>query len=147
MLPARTPVKGWLGPGMGEVEGTLEVLRSCGIEYVCDWGPADDQPFQMKNGLYVSPYAIDLNDMSIDRHGTSAGKILRVHSGCVRRSSARGEDQGRVLEFRCIRSSWERRTALVILKRHLSTSAATPTRGLPAEPTVSMRTASPLATR
>jgi allantoinase len=94
---ARTPVKGWLGPGMGEVEGTLEVLRSCGIEYVCDWGPADDQPFQMKNGLYVMPYAIDLNDMSIDRHGTSAAEFcesIRDAFDVLRRE---GKDQGRVL--------------------------------------------------
>jgi allantoinase len=91
------PVKGWLGPGMGEVEGTLDVLHSCGIEYVCDWGPADDQPFRMKNGLYAMPYAIDLNDMSIDRHGISAGDFCQSIRDAFDVLHREGREQGRVL--------------------------------------------------
>ena len=66
-------VRGWLGPGLTEGEGTLDSLKAAGIEYVCDWGTADDQPFQMKNGLYVVPYTVDINDIGlIDRQGTPA---------------------------------------------------------------------------
>lgn len=43
-------VRGWLGPGLMETDGTLDALKSAGLEYVCDWGAADDQPFRMKNG-------------------------------------------------------------------------------------------------
>jgi len=91
------PVRGWLGPGMGEVEGTLDVLKECGIEYVCDWGPADDQPFRMKNGLYVMPYSIDLNDMSIDRHGISARDFCQSICDAFDTLHHEGSEHARVL--------------------------------------------------
>jgi peptidoglycan/xylan/chitin deacetylase (PgdA/CDA1 family) len=91
------PVRGWLGPGMGEVEGTLDVLKECGIEYVCDWGPADDQPFRMKNGLYVMPYSIDLNDMSIDRHGISARDFCQSICDAFDTLHREGREHARVL--------------------------------------------------
>lgn len=91
------PVKGWLGPGMGEVEGTLDALKAGGIEYVCDWGPADDQPFRMHNGLYVMPYAIDLNDMSIDRHGIGAAEFCQSIRDAFDVLNREGREQGRVL--------------------------------------------------
>jgi allantoinase len=66
-------VRSWLGPGLTEGEGTLDALKANGIEYVCDWGSADDQPFQMRNGLYAVPYTVDINDIGlINQQGTPA---------------------------------------------------------------------------
>jgi peptidoglycan/xylan/chitin deacetylase (PgdA/CDA1 family) len=65
------PVRGWLGPALGESGNTLEVLAENGVEYVCDWGVVDDQPFRMRNGLYAMPYSLELNDTPVFRdYGT-----------------------------------------------------------------------------
>ncbi len=55
-------MRGWLGPGLIETWDTLDLLRSHGVEYVCDW-VNDDLPYRMNNGLYSIPYSIELNDM------------------------------------------------------------------------------------
>lgn len=91
------PVRGWLGPGMAETDGTLDALVENGVEYVCDWGLADDQPFRMRNGLYVMPYSVDLNDKRhFARQGTSADfyQSIRDTFDVLYRE---GEEQGRVL--------------------------------------------------
>jgi allantoinase len=59
-------VKGWLGPGLHESPGTLDVLHNAGVEYVCDW-VNDDLPYQFTNGLWSIPYTNDLNDMRLIR--------------------------------------------------------------------------------
>jgi allantoinase len=59
-------VRGWLGPGLHESPGTLDVLRNAGVEYVCDW-VNDDLPYQFDNGLWSIPYTNDLNDMRLIR--------------------------------------------------------------------------------
>jgi allantoinase len=59
-------VKGWLGPGLHESPGTLEILHNAGVEYVCDW-VNDDLPYQFYNGLWSIPYTNDLNDMRLIR--------------------------------------------------------------------------------
>lgn len=56
------PARGWLGPGLIEVDGTLDALAECGVEYVCDW-TNDDQPYRMRKGLYSIPYTSDFNDV------------------------------------------------------------------------------------
>ncbi len=57
-------MRGWLGPGLGETWHTLDLLRQCGVDYVCDW-VNDDLPYRMNNGLYSIPYSIELNDMPL----------------------------------------------------------------------------------
>ncbi|HVA36705.1 MAG TPA: polysaccharide deacetylase family protein [Candidatus Dormibacteraeota bacterium] len=68
--------RGWLGPGLGETFDTPDHLAAEGLEYVCDWGPMDDQPVEIatKHGSLVAvPYPIDMNDIVIyvmDRHAS-----------------------------------------------------------------------------
>lgn len=60
--------RGWLGPGLVETSKTLDLLAEEGLVYCCDWGPADDLPFdlQVPSGRMVSvPYPIDMNDIVI----------------------------------------------------------------------------------
>ncbi len=60
--------RGWLGPGLVETAKTLDVLAEEGLVYCCDWGPADDLPFdlQVSRGRMVSvPYPVDMNDIVI----------------------------------------------------------------------------------
>jgi peptidoglycan/xylan/chitin deacetylase (PgdA/CDA1 family) len=91
-------VRGWLGPGLTEGEGTLDALKANGLEYVCDWGTADDQPFQMRNGLYVVPYTVDINDIGlIDRQGTPASVFSQYIVDAFDTLYREGEAQARVL--------------------------------------------------
>jgi peptidoglycan/xylan/chitin deacetylase (PgdA/CDA1 family) len=91
-------VRGWLGPGLGEADGTLDALKAAGIEYVCDWGPADDQPFRLKNGMYAVPYTLDINDLGlIDRQGTPASQFAAYIVDAFDTLYREGEDQARVL--------------------------------------------------
>ena len=91
-------VRGWLGPGLGEADGTLDALKAAGIEYVCDWGPADDQPFALKNGMHVMPYTVDINDLGlIDRQGTPASQFAAYIVDAFDTLYREGEDQARVL--------------------------------------------------
>ncbi|HEX5280664.1 MAG TPA: polysaccharide deacetylase family protein [Micropepsaceae bacterium] len=91
-------VRGWLGPGLAEADGTLDALKSAGLEYVCDWGAADDQPFRMKNGLYAVPYTLDINDIGlIDRQGTPASQFAAYIIDAFDTLYREGEDQARVL--------------------------------------------------
>jgi peptidoglycan/xylan/chitin deacetylase (PgdA/CDA1 family) len=93
-----TRVRGWLGPGLGEADGTLDALKSAGIEYVCDWGAADDQPFPMKNGLYAVPYTLDINDIGlIDRQGTPASVFGQYIVDAFDTLYREGEEHARVL--------------------------------------------------
>lgn len=92
------PVRGWLGPGLREGDGTLDALKANGIEYVCDWGGADDQPFAMKNGLYAVPYTVDINDIGlIDRQGTPASVFGQYIVDAFDTLYREGEDNARVL--------------------------------------------------
>ena len=91
-------VRGWLGPGLGEADGTLDALKAAGLEYVCDWGPADDQPFRLKNGMYAVPYTLDINDLGlIDRQGTPASQFAAYIVDAFDTLYREGEDQARVL--------------------------------------------------
>ena len=57
--------RGWIGPGLVETWHTPDLLASEGIEYCCDWGPADDLPFELSvlsGKLCAIPYPVDMND-------------------------------------------------------------------------------------
>jgi peptidoglycan/xylan/chitin deacetylase (PgdA/CDA1 family) len=66
------PPRGWLGPGLSEAPGTLDLLKQAGIDYTCDW-VNDDQPYRMNNGLYSIPYTIELNDRPLFREPWATG--------------------------------------------------------------------------
>ena len=57
-------VRGWLGAGLSETLETPDVLKSRGLDYVCDW-VVDDLPTWMRTRhgpLIAAPYSLDLND-------------------------------------------------------------------------------------
>ncbi len=59
--------RAWLGPGLGETEDTVDLLKESGIDFLHDWA-VDDVPFWMrtKHGPMVGlPYTFDLNDVPI----------------------------------------------------------------------------------
>jgi len=59
-----TKMRGWLGAGLSETMDTPDVLKSRGVDYVCDW-VIDDLPTWMrtKHGpMIAAPYSLDLND-------------------------------------------------------------------------------------
>jgi allantoinase len=92
-----TRPRGWLGPGLSETVHTLDLLRTAGVEYVCDW-VNDDQPYRMRNGLYSIPYTIELNDRPVFREPWTAPwdfeRMIRDSFDVLYRE---GETQGRVL--------------------------------------------------
>ena len=72
--------RGWLSPGLRETVDTPDILKSCGLDYVCDW-VVDDVPNWMhtQNGpLLAMPYNVEINDSiiyAIERH--ASGEMLR----------------------------------------------------------------------
>lgn len=59
------PPRGWLGPGLAENFGTLDLLAEEGYEYVADWCN-DDQPYpiEVRAGRLVGvPYCMEINDI------------------------------------------------------------------------------------
>jgi len=63
-----TRPRGWLGPGLVETWETPEILAAAGIDYCCDWGPADDLPYELAvegGELIAVPYPIEMNDIVV----------------------------------------------------------------------------------
>lgn len=64
---------GWLSPGLRETHDTPDILRACGVDYVCDW-VVDDVPDWMttKHGpLIAMPYNLEINDSivyAVEKH-------------------------------------------------------------------------------
>jgi peptidoglycan/xylan/chitin deacetylase (PgdA/CDA1 family) len=70
-----TRPRGWLGPALVETTQTLDLLAEAGLDYCCDWGPADDVPYDLRlaNGrrMVAVPYPIETNDIvvyAVERH-------------------------------------------------------------------------------
>ncbi len=67
--------RGWLSPGLKETENTPDILKSLGIDYVCDW-VIDDLPTWMKTDsgpLIAMPYNLEVNDSiiyAVEKHAT-----------------------------------------------------------------------------
>jgi peptidoglycan/xylan/chitin deacetylase (PgdA/CDA1 family) len=58
--------RGWLGPGLVQTKETADILADEGLDYCCDWGPADDLPYELTvaaGSLLAVPYPIDMNDI------------------------------------------------------------------------------------
>jgi allantoinase len=96
-----THPKGWVGPGLSESEHTLELLVELGLTYVGDWGPADDQPFDLKvpNGRMICmPYPIDgLNDAYLPAIGSTGEDHYRMIVDQFDQLYAEGAMQPRVM--------------------------------------------------
>lgn len=63
-----TRPRGWLGPGLVESHKTADLLAEEGVVYCCDWGVADDLPFDLeveRGRLVAVPYPIEMNDIVI----------------------------------------------------------------------------------
>ena len=61
-----TRPRGWLGPGLVETFETADILAEEGLAYCCDWGAADDVPYELavrSGALLAVPYPIDMNDI------------------------------------------------------------------------------------
>lgn len=59
--------RAWLGPGLGETNDTVDILKAAGIEFLHDW-VLDDLPvwLRTKHGPMVGlPYTFELNDVPI----------------------------------------------------------------------------------
>jgi len=77
ILQSFTGVKtrGWLSPGLKETEQTPDILKTLGLDYVCDW-VVDDIPVWMTttNGpLIAMPYNLEINDSiiyAVEKHAT-----------------------------------------------------------------------------
>lgn len=69
-------VRGWLSPGLRETYDTPDVLKACGLDYVCDW-VIDDLPDWMttKAGpLIAMPYNLEINDSiiyAVEKHASA----------------------------------------------------------------------------
>jgi allantoinase len=67
--------RGWLGPALVETPQTPDLLAEAGLEYCCDWGPADDLPFDLhvaRGRMVAIPYPVETNDIvvyAVERHG------------------------------------------------------------------------------
>lgn len=60
--------RGWLGPGLVQTWETADILADEGLIYCCDWGPADDLPYDLtveRGSLVAVPYPIEMNDIVI----------------------------------------------------------------------------------
>jgi peptidoglycan/xylan/chitin deacetylase (PgdA/CDA1 family) len=59
--------RAWLGPGLGETDDTVDLLKANGIDFLHDWC-LDDLPFwiRTKHGPMIGlPYTFELNDVPI----------------------------------------------------------------------------------
>ena len=57
-------MRGWLGAGLSETMSTPDVLKSRGVDYLCDW-VIDDLPTWMRTThgpMIAAPYSLDVND-------------------------------------------------------------------------------------
>ena len=67
--------RGWLSPGLRETYDTPDILKACGLDYVCDW-VIDDLPDWMttKHGpLIAMPYNLEINDSiiyAVEKHSS-----------------------------------------------------------------------------
>ena len=92
----RTPMRGWLGPGLQETFDTPDVLKELGFDYLCEWS-IDDAPswMQTRHGCIVSvPYCFETNDSviyAVEKHSSDEMvKRLEATLQCFVRELAQG---------------------------------------------------------
>lgn len=95
-----TRLRGWLSPGLRETTTTADILRECGIDYVCDW-VVDDRPSWMtttSGPLIAMPYNLEINDSvvyAIEKQAT--GEMLRRLDFTLRRFQRECRESAMVL--------------------------------------------------
>lgn len=94
--------RAWLGPGLGETDDTVDVLKGHGIEFLHDWC-LDDLPFwiRTKHGPMVGlPYTFELNDVPIYAvQNNSTDEILKRLQATLAVFEREAARQPRVLTF------------------------------------------------
>jgi allantoinase len=100
-LAGRAP-RAWLGPGLGETDDTVDVLKEHGIDFLHDWC-LDDLPFwiRTKHGPMVGlPYTFELNDVPIYAvQNNSTDEILKRLEATLAVFEREAEQNPRVLTF------------------------------------------------
>ena len=95
-------VRAWLGPGLGETDDTVDLLKANGIEFLHDW-VIDDLPFwiRTRHGPMVGlPYALELNDVPVYAiKDASTDEFLKRTEATLRIFEREAEKNPRVLTF------------------------------------------------
>lgn len=95
-------VRSWLGPGLGESNDTIDLLKENGIDFLHDW-VIDDLPFwiRTKHGPMVGlPYALELNDVPVYAiKDASTDEILKRLEATLSIFERETEDNPRCLTF------------------------------------------------
>ncbi|MFK7891639.1 MAG: polysaccharide deacetylase family protein [Granulosicoccus sp.] len=94
--------RAWLGPGLGETEHTVDILKEEGIEFLHDWA-LDDLPVWLRtsSGPMVGlPYTFELNDVPIYAlQHSSSDEILKRVEATVGMYEQEMSDQVRIITF------------------------------------------------
>jgi peptidoglycan/xylan/chitin deacetylase (PgdA/CDA1 family) len=94
--------RAWLGPGLGETDDTVDLLKERGIEFLHDWC-LDDLPFwiRTKHGPMVGlPYTFELNDVPVYAvQNNSTDEILKRLEATLAVFEREAAHQPRVLTF------------------------------------------------
>ncbi len=94
--------RAWLGPGLGETQDTVDILKENGIEFLHDW-VLDDLPFwiRTRHGPMVGlPYTLELNDVPIHVvQNCSSDELLKRLQATLAVFEREAEHQPRVLTF------------------------------------------------
>jgi peptidoglycan/xylan/chitin deacetylase (PgdA/CDA1 family) len=96
-----TRPRGWLGPALVETPRTLDLLGAAGLEYCCDWGPADDVPYDLAvegRRMVAIPYPVDTNDIvvfAVEHH--SAEELYHRCAAALQTLHAESATSSRVL--------------------------------------------------
>ncbi len=94
--------RAWLGPGLGETEHTVDILKQEGIEFLHDWA-LDDLPVWMRTtgGPMVGlPYTFELNDVPIYAvQNCSSDEILKRVKATLAVFEQELENQTRIITF------------------------------------------------
>lgn len=95
-------VRAWLGPGLGQTDDTVDLLKSNGVEFLHDF-VLDDLPFwiKTKHGPMVGlPYTFELNDVPVYAiQNSSSDELLKRLEATVSIFEREAERQPRVLTF------------------------------------------------
>ena len=95
-------VRAWLGPGLGETDCTIDLLKAHGIDFLHDW-VIDDLPFwiRTRHGPMVGlPYALELNDVPVYAvKNSSSDEILKRLEATLAIYERETERNPRVLTF------------------------------------------------
>ena len=118
------PPRGWLGPGLTETWHTPDILAEEGYDYVADW-VLDDQPVWLKTRgkpILNVPYTQECNDvamMLIQHH--KASEYCERAIDQFEQLYADAADRRASWQWRCIPTSWARRTAPKYFRRIFET--------------------------